>query len=168
MQTTSIEEGSNGPPNSPDSSTVDQQEKEAIARQLEQAVLDDITATNERNFGPSSPLFLNKHPKWEADAPAVASRKLSLSEFVQGVEAMTTPRPWHQLRALDLTSSVDLRLGKAEVYANVEASGMWDGVAQRNVTLCEFRRVQGKWLHVAYRVINGFDMPRPSGGEDKL
>lgn len=135
-----------------------------IAHRLEQSIRDDMTAVNQSNFGPTSPLFHNKHPDWVAELPAaVAHRDVSLHEFVATMQELTTRRPGYTVRPVDFNTAVDVRNGTAEIYANVETSGLFDGVTRRNVTLCEYRRVDGVWLHIAHRTVAGLDVGNTAG-----
>lgn len=155
-----------------------------IATQLEQSIIDDIQAVNERNWTQHSPLFYRKAPYWEAEVTAALSpKRVNCREFVDSVRKVTEKHPRYVLtpqdlrsskrkssdrdirykvRAVDFSTTVNEKTGKAEVFANIETSGLWDGVAQRNVTICEYHRINGIWYHVAHRTMSGLgiDIPR--------
>ncbi|KAF2213344.1 hypothetical protein CERZMDRAFT_111644 [Cercospora zeae-maydis SCOH1-5] len=129
-----------------------------IARQLEQSVYDDVEAVNKRNFARDGPLYRRKAPYWIAEVTAgLAAKTLTCDEFVQAVKARTTSNPGYRLRAIDFSTTVDVKNGRAEIFANMEVSGGWDGVVVPNVTLCEYHRIDGKWYHVAHRSMPGMD-----------
>lgn len=73
------------------------------------------------------------------------------------MQKITTLHPDYKVKAIDFHTNVDERTGRAEVYANVETSGFFDGVVQRNVTLCEYHLIEGEWFHVAHRTMQGMD-----------
>ena len=116
-----------------------------IAKQLEQSIYDDVEAVNKRNFGRDGPLYRRKASYWIAEVTAgLASKTLTCDEFVQAVKARTAANPGYRLRAIDFTTTVDTKNGRAEIFANMEVSGGWDGVVVPNVTLCEYHRIDGK------------------------
>lgn len=117
----------------------------------------DSILVNARDFSPTSALFHNKAPFWEAEVTAALSlRKLNVSEFVESIKAVTQKCPDYHVRALDFTTSVDRKAGTAEMFVNVETTGRWPGVATRNVTTCEYQLLEdGVWYHVSHRSMPG-------------
>ncbi|KAF2168690.1 hypothetical protein M409DRAFT_21431 [Zasmidium cellare ATCC 36951] len=135
----------------------------AIAKSLEQRVLDKIDAFNARNFDPSSPIFYLKHPQWRVEMPAALSRnELTLSELLAAFQRFIAHCPRYHLRATSFNSTVDVSEGVADVFVDVEASGTWKGIVQRHVTLHYFKRFKGDWLHTAQCTINGVDLEMPN------
>ncbi|KAI5358040.1 Putative NTF2-like domain superfamily protein [Septoria linicola] len=128
------------------------------AQQLEQSIIDDVNAVNARDFSREGPLFRRKASYWVAEVTAgLASKTLTCEEFVEAIKARTTAHPNYKLRAIDFATTVDERNGHAEIFANMEVSGGWDGVVVPNVTVCEYHKIDGKWYHVAHRTMPGMD-----------
>jgi hypothetical protein len=129
-----------------------------IAAQLEQSILNDIAAVNDRHFSPTSCLFYRKAPYWYAEvSAALGVRTLSCREFVQAVDARTRACPEYRLRAVDFSTAVDVKAGTATVFANMEVSGSWNGLSTSNVTLCEYHRIDGLWYHASHKTMPGMD-----------
>lgn len=136
-----------------------------IAKKLEQTTYNDIAAVNARDFGPNSALFINKADYFQAEVSAALSpTPLSCQGFADSVQKACKLFPDFKVRALDFTTSVDKEMGRAEVFANVETTGRHEGVAQRNVTICEYHCVEGKWLHVRHMTMTGMDPGSGMGG----
>jgi hypothetical protein len=138
---------------------------EAIVSKLEQTTFNDIAAVNARDFGPDSCLFFNKAPYFEAQLSAALSNDpVSCDGFVNSMRKACKAFPDFKVRALDFTTSVDKRVGRAEVFANVETTGRHEGVAQRNVTICSYHLIDGIWMHVKHMTMTGMDPMSGMGG----
>ncbi|CZT14720.1 uncharacterized protein RCC_12063 [Ramularia collo-cygni] len=136
-----------------------------VASKLEQTTFNDIAAVNSRTFGPESVLFVNKADYFEAQTSAALSdTPVSCQGFVDALKRACALFPEFKVRALDFTTTVDLELGKAEVFANVETTGRHEGVAQRNVSICEYHLIGGVWMHVKHMTMTGMDPMSGMGG----
>ncbi|KXT12934.1 hypothetical protein AC579_4136 [Pseudocercospora musae] len=121
----------------------------------------DVDAVNNRDWGPSSALFQNKATYWEASTTAALSvRKLSVQGFVDSIKKKVEMCPDFKLRIIDFTTTVNEGKGRAEIFANMEVTGDWSGVAQRNVTHLEYHLIEGKWLHAER---TGLEFPEECG-----
>lgn len=117
----------------------------AIAQQLEQSIIDDVQAVNDRNWSRDGPLYRRKASYWEAEVTAgLAKKTLTCEGFVNAIRARTKSHPRYKLRIIDFTTAVHEKTGRAEIFANMEVSGGWEGVSIPNVTLCEYHRIDGK------------------------
>lgn len=131
---------------------------EVIASKLEQTTFNDIAAVNARDFGPDSVLFINKAEYFEAEvSAALSAHPLSCQGFVDSLKSACKVFPDFKVRALDFTTTIDREMGRAEVFANVETTGRHEGVAQRNVSICEYHLIEGVWLHVRHMTMTGMD-----------
>ncbi|KXT01575.1 hypothetical protein AC578_6351 [Pseudocercospora eumusae] len=129
-----------------------------ISKLLEAMSIADVDAVNNRDWSPSSALFKNKATYWEASTTAALSvRKLSVQGFVDSIKKKVAMSPDFKLRIIDFTTTVDEGKGRAEIFANMEVTGDWSGVAQRNVTHLEYHLIDGRWLHVSHRTMPGMD-----------
>lgn len=129
-----------------------------ISKLLEQMSIDDVDAVNSRDWSPTSALFRNKASYWEATVTAALSvKKLTVEGFVNSVKKKTEMCPEFKLRIIDFTTTVDEGRGKAEIFANMEVTGDWNGVVQRNVTVLEYHCIDGRWFHVSHRTMPGMD-----------
>lgn len=139
--------------------------EQIVASKLEQTTYNDIACVNARDFGPDSLLFVNKASYFQAEvSAALSSKPVSCEGFVESLRKACTMFPDFKVRALDFTTSVDRELGRAEVFANVETTGRHDGVAQRNVTICEYHLIEGVWMHVRHMTMTGMDPGSGMGG----
>lgn len=131
---------------------------EVVASKLEQTTFNDIAAVNARDFGPTSALFINKADYFEAElSAALSTTPVSCVGFVESVKKACELFPNFKVRALDFTTSVHAELGRAEVFANVETTGRHEGVATRNVTVCEYHLIGGIWMHARHMTMIGMD-----------
>jgi len=156
------------------------EDEEVISARLESIISLALQAVNARNFDPDSIAWAEFSRDFhnDPDGPAfqqfVAARQQvcenvgkprNLVEFLAVHQDVSSRNPAYELKALSLhTTTVNLKVGFAQVLMIGEATGIPAGVVRRTISAFEFRFIDGKWWCVNNKTLPGMDTScGPSG-----
>lgn len=126
-----------------------------VAAFIEQDARNHITALNVRDF---SVFKQNKAHNFTAEVGDVQeARNLGLNEMIESLKAMIVGNPAFNARIVDMTTSVYLEIGVAEVFINEETSGMPSGIIRRSISVTHWQLFDDRWLCVKHVSLPGVD-----------
>jgi hypothetical protein len=151
-------------PEAPRSYTPKQKKK--IIAQVEAWCDEYVLAMNSRNFDPKSPAWHSISKDFQSD-PSVGDEVLAgqtLVDFLEYRAAVVAEFPTYSVRLVDISTDFDEQNGRAEVFLNLEISGVPEGVVKQNVGIMTFRDEGDKWACYRYDSFRGLGGPIMSPG----
>lgn len=145
--------------------TLDADSRSNIIAMVENSCRDYVSAINLRDWDTSSPLWSSMSETFRAD-PAIGTfgmQQQTLADFLQSRAEICIDHPTYAVRILDLSTDLNHQANKAEVFMNLEVTGVPEGVVRQNVGILDFQPFdwgdETKWLCVRYRSFRGLGGP---------
>lgn len=131
------------------------QSKAQIAANLERIVREVLSAINAGNFDTTTaPWNTHFHSSFYAEvgmlANSPAKKKVNLTQFCEYTSARRQAYPDYGMHLTSMSTHVNTRRGKAEIFCNLELVGMPVGIVRPSVASVGFENVNGTWLFVKW------------------
>lgn len=116
----------------------------------------------------SPPWNTHFHPSFYAEvgllANSLAKKKINLDDFCAFTAERHRANPEYRIVVTSMNTNVNARRGKAEVFVNLELSGMPVGIVRPSVASLGLQCVDGVWVFVRWMSLRGLgDMNETSG-----
>ncbi|KAF7189078.1 hypothetical protein HII31_09500 [Pseudocercospora fuligena] len=131
---------------------------EAIVQYLEAQVRLFASSINVRDFTLDSPAWSQMAPEFVASVGYLHEQIfLDIHGLLTMLCSVTKDNPEYSVKLVDVTTTVDVEEGTAQVCVNEEITGIHDGVAQQSMSMIEWKRSDGKWQCTRHESLQGLD-----------